>query len=70
MLYRIYYNNSTDRQRWSIDQGSPDTEICVIGVEFLYVRVVAVTTDDDTQPRAWIETSSPFIIINGVAVFQ
>jgi hypothetical protein len=69
--YRLYFNNSADRQHWSIDEGTADTEVCVLGVHLdgicALTRFDAVGTG---QPRAWLEFSAePPVIIGGVARF-
>lgn len=68
--WRVYYNNSTDLQRWSIDEGTPETEVTVIGISLDQVRAVSHTSEDGIQPRAWLTVDAVLEIDKGVAIFH
>lgn len=65
MEYRVYYNNSTDPQRWSVDEGTSETEITVRGVSFERVKAIASVNDDGSEPRAWFQVSSCSMAVEG-----
>lgn len=71
MEYRVYYNNSTDPQRWSVDEGTSETEITVRGVSFERVEAVSMTRDDGPEPRAWFQVESCTVSVEaGIARFR
>ena len=68
MKYRIYYNNSQDPQHWSIDEGTPVTEICVQGVETnLPVKFCYAANQ---VPAAWVLVDGILSIEYGCAIFR
>ena len=73
MTYRIYYNNAIDPQRWSVDEGTPETEICVMGV-VIQKNVIGQTRTNPIvgeQPQAWVEVfQCEMKLIGGWAHFR
>ncbi len=73
MTYRLYFNNYEDwPQVWSIDEGTPDTEVNVIGFRFDgAMPVTSGVSADNTQPRAWVSIDAKGLSIeHGIAVFE
>lgn len=68
MIYRVYYNNSTDRQRWSVDEGHPKSEITVMSIVLRGVDAVS-ETKDGAQPTAWLSVQGDLMIRDGAAIF-
>lgn len=78
MIYRLYFNRCEDfPQIWSIDQGTTETEINVIGFRTEgQVHVQSGRAEDfakvdgQREPKAWaVVTAHSLRIDNGVAVF-
>lgn len=70
MKYRVYYNNSQDPQRWSVDEGTSETEITVLGIRFDSVQADTVTADD-AEPKAWLRVDCVRLVMaGGIATFR
>lgn len=68
--YRLYYNNSVDMQKWSVDEGTPSSEITVMGFNIAGC-VVSSGVQSSSQPKGWaLITCSRMYIKNGVAIFE
>ena len=73
MIYRLYFNRTEDfPQVWSIDEGTPDTEVNVVGFRFEgAMPVTSGVSTDGTQPRAWVSIDAKGLSIeHGIAVFE
>jgi len=78
VTYRLYFNRCEDfPQIWSIDCGSIDTEINVIGFLALGCAIAPgraadfAAVDATREPKAWINIQASDVRIDaGVAVFE
>lgn len=79
MIYRLYFNNCADfPQIWSIDEGTTETEVNVIGFgieagcEARSARVPDFKAiDRGREPVCWVEvTAAQVWIEQGVALFR
>lgn len=70
MTYRIYYNRALDYpQVWSIDEGTPETEITCIGF-YVDGPIARSHFELGQQPCAWLEVAGNLTVVAGVAVFR
>ena len=74
MIYRAYYNKHSDApQVWSIDEGTQDSEIHVLGF-VTEGKVQSRWNGERSQPDcpvAWIEIKADgFRVLNGIAIFE
>lgn len=69
MTYRVYFNNAKDPQKWSVDEGTPATEITVMGVHLDNVLCTTECAPDESQPRAWLVVRGRMAIEHGWATF-
>lgn len=71
-LFRVYFNRSSDPQKWSVDEGDASTEVTVMGVEILQLSMVTRwLADKDVQPCAWVEVwAERCTIRGGIAVLS
>lgn len=78
--YRIYYNRELDwPQAWSVDEGTQDTEVNVIGffLDGVQAKSRVLTKEQRSSlnfkdhPFAWLEVEAPeFITRDGIAIFS
>lgn len=68
--YRVYYNSSADPQKWSVDEGTSDSEVTVMGFDTQGCRATGAWANG-SQPRAWmIVICSRMYLRNGLAIFE
>lgn len=74
MKYRVYFNRCPDfPQMWSVDEGTQDTEINVLG--FRLTRGVTAESrshrcEDKNVPTGWLEVNGTLHLEGGIAVFR
>lgn len=79
MIYRVYYNRAVDwPQVWSVDEGSQETEINVVGIRLLSAvaesKEIAPADREGKDPAkvpfGWLEvTCSEMRLVGGWANF-
>jgi len=75
--YRVYFNRALEApQCWSVDEGTQDSEINVIGFRIVGAEASSKTlapgtkVDHHNTPFAWLEVLARELVLeNGVAVF-
>lgn len=76
MTYRVYYNRALDYpQVWSVDEGTPASEVNVVGffIDGCRATSKAITGEPGRAldvPCAWIEVDGTLTLDRGVAVFR
>lgn len=76
-LYRVYFNKEREwPQSWSVDEGSQDTEINVVGFDIDGCPVKSKThprvanESFDNSPFAWLEVVGTLDVSGGIAYFS
>lgn len=70
MIYRLYFNRCEDfPQIWSVDEGTPETEINVVGVRVNGLRVTSRIMPRE-KPSGWFEVDGTLTVTAGIAVFS
>lgn len=75
MIFRAYYNRSTDYPFvWSIDEGTQDTEVLVMAIIILPPCVTTThclnEKPNPDSPVCWLEISGTLEIVNDIAYFN
>lgn len=70
MNYRVYYNATGDKEPWSVDQGTPETETnhaaIVITEGASAMTYISAATE---QPHAWMLVVGKMTVVGAMAVF-
>ena len=74
MIYRVYFNRCDDwPQVWSVNEGTSETEITVIGIRAEGCVVFSSYDANATagQPKAWLNVEAASLRIEGgCAIFR
>lgn len=72
--YRVYFNRLEGfPQIWSLDEGSPASEICVCNIVVdgpICKTKDSMTADSKFSPKAWFEIEGILTISEGTAYFR